>query len=249
MSHAWQPALGLVVAAVLLMPTRATAAVEAEFEAGAVFVGRNDLRIPGKGGTPLSLVDDLSTGAAPVFRARLAYRVADRHLVTALYAPLQVNARGSAGRDVVFEGVTYPAGSPLLAVYRFDSYRLTYRYSIVWEPGWDVAVGFTGKVRDAETSLYGVHARRKTNTGFVPLLNVHVAWRPRQGAFGILFDVDALAAPQGRAEDVLLAATWALRDGVELRAGYRMVEGGADNAEVFTFAWFHYAVAALGVRF
>jgi hypothetical protein len=40
-----------------------------------------------------------------------------------------------------------------------------------------------------------------------------------------------------------------VRAGVELRAGYRMVEGGADNDEVYTFAWFHYAVVGLGLAF
>ncbi|MBK6848511.1 MAG: hypothetical protein IPG96_13620 [Proteobacteria bacterium] len=115
----------------VLLGRPALAGIEAEIEAGAVFASRNDARIPGDGGTKLSLVNDLSTSPAPVFRLRLGYRIADRHLITALYAPLQVNARGAVDRDVSFAGGTYPAGSPLLAVYRFDSYRLTYRYSIV----------------------------------------------------------------------------------------------------------------------
>ena len=234
---------------VVLMAAHASAGVEAEIEASVVMASRNDTRIPGDGGTKLSLVNDLSTSPAPAFRLRLGYRIADRHLITALYAPLQVNARGSVDRDVQFSGGTYPAGSPLLAVYRFDSYRLTYRYSIVWDEGLDVAVGFTAKIRDAETSLYGVVARRKTNTGFVPLLNAHVSWRPGNGPFGVVLDVDALAAPQGRAEDVLLAATWAFHERLELRAGYRMVEGGADNDEVYSFAWLHYLVVGLGMSF
>ena len=243
------PRIAKIVAAALAASGAARAGVEGEFEAGAVFSGRNDARIPGNGGTTISLVDDLSTRPAPVFRLRLGYRIGERHLISALYAPLQLTARGSVGRDVVFAGGTFPAGSPLLAVYRFDSYRLTYRYSFVWSDGLDVAAGFTAKIRDAETSLYGVEARRKTNTGFVPLLNVHLAWRPNHGSFGILLDADALAAPQGRAEDVLLAATWRFREGLEARAGYRMLEGGADNDEVYSFAWLHYAVAGLGVTF
>ena len=235
--------------AVLSAPTAARAGIEAEVEAGVVFVGRNDARIPGNGGTTFSLVNDLSTDPAPVFRLHLGYRIARRHLITALYAPLRINARGSVGRDISFMGGTYPAGSPLLAVYRFDSYRLTYRFSIWKRDNLDVAAGFTAKIRDAETSLYGVEARRKTNTGFVPLLNVHVAWRPRGGAFGILFDADALAAPQGRAEDVLLAATWTFHKNLDLRVGYRMIEGGASNDEVYSFAWLNYVVAGLGLTF
>jgi len=235
----------LAVVAMVVVAHPAAAQVEAEIEAAVVVASRNDARIPGDTGTKLSLVDELSTPPAPAFRVRLGYRLAERHLFSALYAPLRVNARGTVNRDVEFLGATYPAGTPLLAVYRFDSYRLTYRYSVVWNEGLDVGVGFTAKIRNAETSLYGVAARRKTNTGFVPLLNAHLAWRPSDGAFGIVLDVDALAAPQGRAEDVLVAATWAFRQDLELRVGYRMVEGGADNAEVYSFAWFHYAVIGL----
>jgi hypothetical protein len=62
----------------------------------------------------------------------------------------------------------------------------------------------------------------------------------------VLFDADALAAPQGRAEDVLLAFQVRPREGISLYAGYRTVEGGADNDEVFSFAWFHYG--AIGLR-
>jgi hypothetical protein len=237
----------VTVAAVGLLAGHASAGVEAEIEASVVVASRNDTRIPGDGGTKLSLVNDLSTSAAPAFRLRLGYRIANRHLITALYAPLKVNARGRLDQDVQFSGGTYPAGTPLLAVYRFDSYRLTYRYSLVWGDGLDLAVGFTAKIRDAETSLYGVEARRKTNTGFVPLLNAHVAWRPKNGAFGVVLDIDALAAPQGRAEDLLLAATWAFHENLELRAGYRMVEGGADNDEVYSFAWLHYGVVGLRI--
>jgi len=239
----------LIGAAVLAAPYPGLAGVEADFETGMVFTGRNDARIPGDSGTKISLVNDLSTDPAPFFRLRLGYRIAQRHLVTALYAPLQVNARGSIDRDVAFAGGNYPAGSPLLAVYRFDSYRLTYRYSFILRDGLEVAAGITGKIRDAETSLYGVEARRKTNTGFVPLLNVHVAWRPNRGPFGLVLNADALAAPQGRAEDILVAATWAVREGLELRVGYRMVEGGADNDSVYSFAWFHYVVAGVGLSF
>ena len=224
-----------------------SAAVETELEAGVVFVGRNDVRIPGKGGTPISFADDLNTDPAPVFRVRLGYRFGERHLVTALYAPLQLNATGTVNRDVAFAGGTYPAGTPLLGVYRFDSYRLTYRYSFIRREGLEIAAGLTAKIRDAEVSLYGVEARSKANTGFVPLVNVHVAWRPGGGRFGLLLDADALAAPQGRAEDVLLALTWALRDGLELRAGYRTLEGGADNDEVYSFAWLHYAVVGVAL--
>jgi hypothetical protein len=51
-----------------------SAAVEADVEAGIVFATRNDTRIPGNGGSDLSLVDDLKTSPAPAFRLRLGFR-------------------------------------------------------------------------------------------------------------------------------------------------------------------------------
>ena len=47
---------------------------------------------------------------------------------------------------------------------------------------------------------------------------------------------DALAAPQGRAEDVLAALTYGKSDKFRIKIGYRILEGGADNDEVYTFS-------------
>jgi hypothetical protein len=84
----------------------------------------------------------------------------------------------------------------------------------------------------------------KTNVGFVPIINFRMLWKPYD-KFGILLEGDALAAPQGRAEDVLIAATYRLSDRIGLKAGYRILEGGADNDEVYNFALFNYASVGL----
>jgi hypothetical protein len=223
--------------------------VEVQVETGMVFSERNDARIPGDSGTTISLSEELSTEPTPVFRLRAGLRLGQRHLVSLLYAPLRLTARGRVERDVVFQSAAYPADSPLLAVYRFDSYRATYRYSFVQSKEWEIAAGVTAKIRSAETSLYGADAQRKTNVGFVPLANLHIEWRPGGRDFGLVLDADALAAPQGRAEDVLLAAAWRVRDNLELRAGYRTLEGGADNDEVYSFAWLHYFVVGAKLTF
>jgi hypothetical protein len=228
--------------------SRAAPAVAAEVEAEAAVVAtsRNDVRIPGDSGTRFSLVDDLQTSAAPAFRIRVGARLYERHLITLLYAPLETMSSGRVARELTFSGVTFPAQTPLWATYRFDSYRLTYRYSFIRHEELELAAGLTAKIRDAEISLHGPETARKTNTGFVPLLNLHAEWRPGGGAFGVLFDADALAAPQGRAEDVLLAVQVRPRERITVYAGYRTLEGGADNDEVFNFSWLHYA--ALGLR-
>ena len=85
--------------------------------------------------------------------------------------------------------------TPVEARYQFNSYRLTYRYSL-WLDGFDeLAVGFTGKIRDARVSVVGGgRAEEFTNVGFVPLVHLLGRWR-FAGQWGLLFEADAAAAP------------------------------------------------------
>jgi hypothetical protein len=76
------------------------------------------------------------------------------------------------------------------------------------------------------------------------IIKKHEIMKPDE-KFGILLEGDALAAPQGRAEDVLIAATYSFSDHLGLKAGYRILERGADNDEVYNFALFNYASVGL----
>lgn len=135
----------------------------------------------------------------------------------------------------------FPANTALEGTYKFNSYRLTYRYDIVQKPRFEFGLGFTAKIRDAKISLSSPDLySEKTNVGFVPIINFRLLWK-MDDKFGLLLDGDALAAPQGRAEDVLLAATYKLSDSFVIRAGYRILEGGANNDEIYNFALFNYA--------
>ena len=73
-------------------------------------------------------------------------------------------------------------------------------------------------------------------------------WRMNE-KFGLLLDGDALAAKQGRAEDILIAATYDISGNIGLKAGYRILEGGADNDEVYNFALFNYFSVGCFLRF
>jgi hypothetical protein len=232
-----------------LAPAAASAAVEpfADFETGVAIAGMNDVRIPGDGGTLVSLTDDLSTPNVPYYRVRLGAVLGGRHTIFAFYTPVRTISRGTLSKDVVFQGVTFPAGAEVTALYRFDSPRLTYRYGLLRSSRWEADLGFTAKIRDASIAFQGAQYAVKSNTGFVPLLSFRVAWKLTPG-LAVVLDGDALAAKQGRAEDVSLALEGRLRDGVYARVGYRVLEGGADNAEVYNFALFHFLGAGVTVR-
>ena len=238
-----------IVLLTLLLKTSVNAQVSFDFETGSVFTGYNDVRIPGDQGTFLSLKDDLNPKSKLFYRLRASYTLKSRHTLSLLYAPLEVNSTGSVPNNIFFEGVTFPANAQLNGTYKFNSYRLTYRYDLVKNPGFEFGLGLTAKIRDAKISLSSPGlASEKSNVGFVPIINFRLLWKI-DDKYGLLLDGDALAAPQGRAEDVLIAATYKISDNLGIRAGYRILEGGADNDEVYNFALFHYASVGLAISF
>lgn len=220
-----------------------------DFETGAFFTGYNDVSISGDKGTRFSFNDELNAKTNIFYRIRAGYTINSRHTISLLYAPLKTKSEGNAAKNILFEGVVFPANIQLNGTYKFNSYRLTYRYDIVKKAKIVFGLGLTAKVRDASISLSspGLSAT-KNNVGFVPLINFRLLWKI-DNKWGVLLDGDALAAPQGRAEDVLIAATYKLSDNIGIRAGYRILEGGADNDEVYNFALFHYASVGISYTF
>ena len=219
--------------------------VSFDLETGAVGTGYNNVRIPGDQGTLFSLKNDLISKTEAFFRIRVNYIIKTRHTLSLLYAPLETVSDGNLPYDIFFEGVTFPAYADITGTYKFNSYRLTYRYEIVIKPKFEFGLGFTAKIRDAKIALASAgFESEKANVGFVPIINFRMLWKPYE-KFGILLEGDALAAPQGRAEDVLIAATYRVSDRLGLKAGYRILEGGADSDEVYSFALFNYASVGL----
>lgn len=220
-----------------------------DLESGLVFTGYNDVRIPGDQGTSFSLKDDLVSKTAFFYRLRLSYTIKSRHTLSLLYAPLEIRSEGSMPQDILFEGLEFTSNTELEGIYKFNSYRLTYRYDIVKKPRFEFGLGLTAKIRDAKIALSAPGlVSEKSNVGFVPIINFRLLWNI-DNKFGLLLYGDALAAPQGRAEDILIAATFKLSDNLRTRVGYRILEGGADNDEVYNFSLFNYVSAGITYTF
>ena len=220
-----------------------------DFENGLAVSGYNDVRIPGNTGTLFSLSEELTTDPGYYFRVRLGYRWKSRHTISVFAAPLTLHAAGSVDREILFNGDTFAPSVPLTGRYMFNSYRLTYRYDFVRKAKWQVGAGLTVKIRDAAIGLEGGGtSSEKTNVGVVPLINFRVLWQFHE-RWGILLDGDAAAAKQGRAEDVQLALQYRLSDRLTLRAGYRILEGGANVDEAYNFALIHFFGAGLHYTF
>jgi hypothetical protein len=235
----------------VLLPTELRAQDSAsrfriEVEAGAVWQSENDVEIPNDGSASrFSLTDLVGTGPWAAGRLYVTWQPGARHSLRLLAAPLSLSEAGVVRAPIRFAGETYAAGAVARATYTFNSYRLTYRYRIHAGDRITAWIGLTSKIRDAVIALeQGAIASRKEDLGFVPLLHLSGEWRCAE-AWRVSLDADVIAGGPGRAEDVAvklgrdLGARWAVE------AGYRLVEGGADVTDVYTFAWLHYAVVGI----
>jgi len=221
-----------------------------DVEGGGAFSGYNDVRIPPDGGSEFSLSEELSADAAVFGRLRAGFRFGGKHRIFALAAPLRLSSSGRSSREIVFHGASFPAGTDLNGTFRFDSYRLGYRYDFEVSRAWRLGLGVTAKIRDAEIRLEGGgRESAKVNTGFVPLLGFYASWQATE-TLGVIMEGDGLASPggEGRAEDVFIGLTYRMSPRVDWRAGYRLLEGGADVESVYNFALIHFAALGVTVR-
>lgn len=234
---------------ILGAPSLALSQAMLSLEGDLTWQSKNNVRIPGNTGTLFSLTD-LGKGPTPAFRVYAGYTWSKRHELRLLYAPLIVNLNGRLGANTAFAGSTFAAATATSARYKFNSYRISYAYHFESSGPWQFALGFTAKIRDAEIRVsQGSTTASKANVGLVPLLNLQAS-RTLGDAWSLRFDLDGLAAPQGRAFDGALFLERSLAGGSDSKfsvfAGYRTIEGGASNDEVYNFAWIHKAV--LGLR-
>jgi hypothetical protein len=205
----------------------------------------NKVRIPNRPGKVVNLPGQLDFNAKAFYRIRLGYTFAERHYVSLLYAPLTLKYEGSLPQTVNFNNQIFASNTPLEVFYKFNSYRLTYRYNFIQRGRWVVGAGLTAKIRDADIRFKNQSQdTHYDNVGFVPIINFYARYKPNYH-WGFLVEGDALAAKQGRAEDIFAGVTYQINSTVGLKLGYRVLEGGANNDKIFNFSWINYASAGI----
>lgn len=236
-----QRVISLVTTMLLTAFATVQAQLSIDIEGNYIFsIPYNEVRIPATGGTLVDISKDLKAAETFTFRLRVNYLINNRHVISGLYAPLTINSSGEIGENVYYSDKTFPVGSDVHATYKFNSYRLTYRYLIVSNEKVKVGLGITGKIREANiTFRTNDTAADFPDVGFVPLVNFYVNFQPID-RLGFLFEGDALASKQGRAEDIFAGVTYAISKKIKAKTGYRVLEGGADVERNYNFAWINY---------
>jgi len=241
---------GLTLLAALAFGAAAPAAAESPFrfdlEAGAAWQTRNTFAVPGDSGTRVDLDEVAETFAA---RATLTWDFGERWSARLVAAPLSTDSDFVSDTPVAFDGTLFPAGESLTQSYQFDSYRLSFYRRFDPEGPWSLRAGVTAKVRDASIRVSGAgRSAVRDDLGLVPLFYGGARW---DGGGPLAFDaeLDGLAGPQGRAIDLALRLEWRASERFSPYLAYRLLDGGADNDEVLSFATFHYALVGTSFRF
>lgn len=217
-----------------------------DLEAGVAWQTRNTFAAPGDTGTKVDLDE---TAEAVASRVTLTWGFSEHWSLRLLAAPLRTETTFVSDAPVEFEGRVFPAGEAIRQRYRFDSYRVSFFRSFRPDGPWAFRIGATAKVRSASVELAaGDGAVTRDDLGVVPLLHAGARF-DRGGRLAFDAELDGLAAPQGRAIDLALRLELRATETLRPFVAYRLLDGGADNDEVLTFATFHYALVGLGIRF
>jgi len=222
---------------------------EFDVESGLATISYCDVQIPKSTGTLISFSDELKTDPAFFVRGRFTYYFNRGNLISVLIAPLKLEATGSVDREVIFEGESFAPNATLNTVFRFNSYRISYQHFWFIGENLHLGLGATAKIRDAAISIAdSSHISEKTDIGFVPIIRFSLAWRFLD-PLSFVLEGDALAAPQGRAEDVSLSIHSEISKATSLKLGYRVLEGGSDVEAVYSFTWVNYIFMGALLRF
>lgn len=220
-----------------------------ELEGGPVWQSKNDVRIPGDTGTDFSFKDLTGNGPYAAVRFTVTWDIRERHGLRFIAAPLRADGTGTFNVPVSFAGANFAAGTSTKGKYKFDTYRFGYRYLFLNKNDWQLRAGATLLLRDAQIELEqaGIKAE-DSNVGVAPLLNFTADWTFAK-RWTATADFEGLAGGPGRALDLALKIRYDLTDKWSIGGGYRTLEGGADNDDVYNFSWFNYAFFSIGYRF
>jgi hypothetical protein len=220
-----------------------------EVEGGPVWQTKNDVRIPGNTGTEFSFKDLTGSGPYAAGRFTFDWNFLERHGLRLEVVPLRFDGTGTFNQPVSFAGTTFSPGTPTEGKYKFDTYRVSYRYLFLNRSSWRMHVGATLLVRDAKIELEQAGQKASdSNLGVAPLLNFSTEWDFAR-RWTAIFDFEGLAGGPGRALDLALKVRYDLTDRWSVGGGYRMLEGGVDSDDVYNFSWFHYGFLTVGYQF
>jgi hypothetical protein len=193
-----------------------------------------------------------------------------RHRIIFLYQPLEINTAVTLRQDLIVDGETFAAGTPLDLQYGFPFYRISYMYDVVEDPKWEVGLGASMQVRNATitfSSADGTQRRSNRDVGLVPILKARVRYNGEGGWF-LGTEIDGFYAPikyinGGRSDVVGAIVDWSVRYGfraneeIDAFINLRWIGGGAEGTsnnnsgfgDGYNRNWLNFLTISLGFNY
>lgn len=215
------------------------------------FGGRNTIQRPNNAeGTRVALNSEFNRKNAanfsPRFELEYTYK---RHHFLGTVALVNDKFDGMSAHDIRYDNELFIAGENIDTKYKFNTYRIGYRYRLVNNTRFALELGATILFRDAYISMQDVNKKAKfSNFGVAPLLSYFIEWKAAE-RLSLLSYGDAFGIKVGRAEDIFAGAKYQITPRISALAGYRLLEGGSDGDEVYTMAAFHFLSLGVGFKF
>jgi hypothetical protein len=217
-----------------------------DIETGTFLVNRNDAssswknsfgELNGTEGTLFSYAKDFNNPLKPLIRIRTNYAFGtnNKHIISFLAAPLEYTTSGTLNNPITFNSVVFDAQKETQGFYKFNGYRLTYRYQWLQSEKITLGLGLTLNYRDAAFSLKQENLyERNYNRGFVPLINTYTRIQLKE-KLSILIDGDVFYIDKtGGAIDYLTGFQFNVGKQLHIKTGYRFFSGvGSEVGNVY----------------
>jgi hypothetical protein len=220
------------------------------------------------GGTRIDYVNDVNQNNLYLFlRVQVELDIWRQHLITFLYQPLDITSIASAPRDLIIDGLVFPAGEPIVARYGFPFFRVGWAFDVLESRSDELAFGLGLQLRNATIdfrSLDGERYRTRTDVGPVPLLRARGRFGFGGGWF-FAFEADGWWSPipglngtdnglvEGAIADLSVRLGWRFLPHVDGFVNVRYLGGGADGtgdptstSDGFQANWLHFLNISLG---
>ena len=173
-------------------------------------------------------------------RYNLGMVINNHHKISFLYQPLEVVSEVTFKEDVIVDGVTFSAGTPMELSYGFPFYRITYGYDFFADDNIDLGAGAAFQLRNASIvfkQLDGAKMTVSQNLGPVPAVYLFGKYA-FDSNFYLQTDITGLYASsafinganfdfEGSILDASLRAGYALKNNVDLFLNLRFLGGSA----------------------
>ena len=236
-------------------------------ELGFLGVAKHNIQF-GKDGSTLDYVEEGGQDNLFPFMRMSADLVIRRHTVVFLVQPLDLRTTDTLRRDILVDGETFTAGTPMNFRYGFTFYRASYLYDLAKDPNRELAIGLSLQLRNATIDFASSDGRQlisNRNIGPVPIIKLRGMTPVGQQGAWVGAEVDGFYAPiryiNGSNSDVegaILDAS--VRAGLNVDAAVapfvnlRVIAGGSEGTsnnftppgDGFTSNWLSFVSVSLG---